>query len=361
MVLSLTIVTLVSLLAIVGAMRPSEEAMFDHLRQRREPEGEVITWDGDWAGVKDARCGVGVNMKVAHVPIPWEKMNSRVQDARSNADCHNCGFDLEDRGILQPGWECRRAWFGLNFLRFRIFRRGDTGVRKGFPPVHTFNLTEADLNGKPLPFPVATSPLPLALRGIFWLADQKSSSAVATFAQGLSKSSQPDCKWCSSGKLIANGYRMMPAGDCHWAFATVDGGRFVSGYGLATDLGVVYDFIFDNAEDPTYGTIGPNLRAGPGGWFNWGEWLKNQRWLGHFEMFKETPEVAEELGFPGSVMWRRSTLWLWGAFSTFPYHMTQVVDENGERIEPAWSKFVEYQQSDVAGDSPGILHYHGDC
>lgn len=300
-------------------------------------------WDQRHAGWIDVNCGG--DMKVDRVPIPWETLHARVRNARSETECRACAQELMRRDILQLGWECRRGWLG----GYSIYREADVDLGPKTPR-HTFNLTEANLTGKPLPLQPATRPLPAALRGIFWLSDNKDSSALLTFA----KNSGVDCKWCNTGKLIGNGYRIRVQGNCTWAFATHEG-IWTSGYAYARNMRLIYDFIFDDAENPTYAHIGPDVRALP---WNSGAWLKKQRWLLRFAMELETPEASAELGFPGSVMWRRRTYWF-NLIGMFPYHMVQIVDEYGNRIEPAWSKFVEYQESTVAGDKSGLLYHHG--
>lgn len=308
-----------------------------------EQVSTAFEWNTERAGWDDVSCGE--RMKVARVQIPWETMNSRVEHARSLADCQACAEDLMVRDILQRGWECRSAWFG----RYNIYREADITLGPK-TPLHTFNLTEANLSGSPLPILPATSPLPSALRGIFWLSAQGDSSALLTFA----KNDGEDCRWCNTGKLIGNGYRIRVQGNCNWAFAAHEG-FWTSGYAYARNMRLIYDWIFDDPENPTFAHIGPVVRALP---FNLGAAVAKLRWLVHFEMRLESPGTAAELGYPGSVVWRRRT-YLLASISTFPYHLVQVVDEDGNRIQPAWDQFVEYQQSAEAGDTPGLIYHHG--
>lgn len=347
-----------ALLADVDALRRRAKQVTLHSGD----SAETLTFNTETGGVENVDCGGG--MMVSHVDLPWRTTDSKVANATSESDCEACAGNLESRDILQPGWRCVRKREIL-FSKWFIERDAEAIVRDGLPPTHSFNLTEADEKGLPLPLPVGTSPLPKALRGIFWLTDQKQSSALASFAGRVTTSTEPkDCKWCSKGKLTLNGFRLMPVGDCHWAFATLGEGnreifgQVISGYSLGRDLKVIYDFVFDNQEDPSFAKIRPIVNAAGS---TLGDLLASQGWIADFNMMLQTPEEAANLGFPGSKTWRRRTSALFGSQDLFPYDLTQVVDGDGNRIQPAWDAFVRYQQSEVAGTSPGIIHYHGGC
>jgi len=346
-----------ALFRVVGSVRRMD-------RNTEVDEREWLNFDLGVGGVRDVGCGkslVNEDMSVGHVEVPWRTTDSKVFGAVADTDCEVCGRDLEARGILESHWWCARKRDFLFSRAWFIERSAESGVREEAGKTHTFNLTEADAQGTPLPIPVGTSPLPQALRGIFWLSDQKASSALATFAGRTSIKEPADCTWCSKGDLKLNGYRIMPVGDCHWAFATMTDGKEIpgfgtlSGYGLARDLQVIYDFVFDHAEDPTSAHIRPIVNAIGSGW---GEWLADQTWIADFSMTKKTSEEATQLGYTGSQVWKRQT----DAVATLsPYDMVQIVDEDGSRIQPAWDAFVAYQHGEIAGTSPGILHYHGNC
>jgi len=70
------------------------------------------------------------------------------------------------------------------------------------------------------------------------------------------------------------------------------------------------------------------------------------------ELLKEGDER-----FPGSVAWRRPSSVLGQEIKSAEYVLLQVIDGKGQRIEPAWSKFVEYQNSSEAGKTPGQIFY----
>jgi len=128
-------------------------------------------------------------------------------------------------------------------------------------------------------------------------------------------------------------------GDRVWAFAdhTFLSWKFVE----AADL--MYHFVFNDAKNPTRCQIYPEAR-------NLGVTLSaNTEWLLDFEM--ELLEAGHQ-DFPGSIAWRRPSKI--GGVEVNEYILVQVIDEHGDRIEPAWSKFVDYQN---AGHSPGAIFY----
>merc|ERR1711865_438367 len=78
-------------------------------------------------------------------------------------------------------------------------------------------------------------------------------------------------------------------------------------------------------------------------------------WLLDFEMILLT-EGDER--FPGSVAWKRPSYVLGVELKFKEYTLVQVIDAKGQRIEPAWSKFEEYENSTAAGSTPGEIYYY---
>jgi len=128
-------------------------------------------------------------------------------------------------------------------------------------------------------------------------------------------------------------------GDRVWAFAD----KGVSN--LVERLDLIYHFIFDDNENPKHCQIYPDAR-------NLGVTL-TWTWLLDFKL--EIAAGGDEQ-FPGSVIGKRHSY----AFGKLinEYALVQVINGAGERIEPAWSKFVEYQKSKAAGETPGEIFYH---
>ena len=66
------------------------------------------------------------------------------------------------------------------------------------------------------PLRVGRAPLPVELRGVFWLSDQGDGSALATFG-GPSN----DGGGCSTGELLGCRYKIRCGGDRTWAEASI--------------------------------------------------------------------------------------------------------------------------------------------
>lgn len=281
-------------------------------------------------------CGDGM---AVHLKPPWEDMDASVDGASTVDSCRQCAQTLESQGYLMNGWDCYSGWWSV-YLR----RRGDTALA-AIKSSRSFDISKVDGAGPLVP---GSNPLPESLQGVFWLSNQKTQSALITFAPN----GEADCQWCSHGSLILNRYLIRVSGDRVWSFATEEN----AGYDLARGLRLVYDFSFDSATDPTHATIFPI----PTQLGSFGSRLSKQTWLLNFDQTLLPAEAAASLGYPGSVVWERKSYVLGVEAKSSRYHVVQVVDPHGRRIEPAWSKFVAYQQSAEAGDQPGILFYHGD-
>lgn len=180
--------------------------------------------------------------------------------------------------------------------------------------------------------------LPASLQGIFWLTLQGPSSALATFG-----GPSADGGGCSPGQLIGKTCKVRVGGDRVWAFAENDSASMK----LVQALDLVYHFNFDDAVNPTRCQIYPEGR-------NLGLTLTAE-WLLDFEM--ELMKNGDEQ-FPGSVVWKRVSSVFGTEVKSKEYALVQVIDGNQQFVEPAWTKFIEYQNSSEAGNSPGKVFYH---
>eukprot|EP00930_Biecheleria_cincta_P065391 TRINITY_DN51165_c0_g1_i1.p1 TRINITY_DN51165_c0_g1~~TRINITY_DN51165_c0_g1_i1.p1 ORF type:complete len:333 (-),score=40.58 TRINITY_DN51165_c0_g1_i1:176-1174(-) len=284
----------------------------------------------------ELECGGGMTLRMRP---PWETIDEKVHGSSTIQSCEQCGKHLEQEGILVSGWKCY-SWLWSTYLK----RPADSTLkpRKPIQSFFTDNVTGAG------PLKPATAPLPAALRGVFWLTKQGESSALMTFASN----DNADGAWCSYGKLILNKYRVRVTGDSTWAFATNDS----SGIESAAGLDLVYDFNFDSAISPQHASISPVIaELGFAG-----TTLSKQTWLLSFEMEKLDAREASAIGFPGSIVWSRRSYVAGIETKSKQYYLVQVVNEHGERVEPAWSQYVA-NQTDIAitGKYPGRLFYHG--
>merc|ERR1712137_966594 len=118
------------------------------------------------------------------------------------------------------------------------------------------------------------------------------------------------------------------AGDRSWAFADSS----TTGFKFVELVDLVYHFIFDDATNPKFCQIYPEAKNL--------DFMLTAELLLDFEM--ELLEKGDER-FPGSVAWRRVSKVLGQEAKSAEYALVQVIDGSGQRIEPAWSKFVEFQ------------------
>lgn len=214
----------------------------------------------------------------------------------------------------------------------------DTGSR---PCGENKTVKVADVTGQG-PFVLGKAPLPPQLRGLYWLSDQEWGSALVSFGQSR------DGGLVSTGMLTSDGkYRIRNAGDRTWSYAT----EKPLSSGKRSDF--TYEFDFNSAENPTSCRIYA-LISGLG--------LEGvsimPSWLMGFEMHLMQDGHTE---YPGSVVWRRDSYWLPTTENkelvSARYYVVQVINEAGDKLEPAWSKFVEYQNDPKNGSDPGVLHY----
>lgn len=113
-------------------------------------------------------------------------------------------------------------------------------------------------------------------------------------------------------------------------------------------IDLIYHFIFDSSENPTKAQIYPEWKFLPVA-------LTNE-WIMDFEM--QLMEKDDE--YPGSIVWQRKSFFAGSEAVGSRYKLIQIIDEKGERLEPAFSKWVEYQNSVSAGDAakePGKIWY----
>lgn len=211
-------------------------------------------------------------------------------------------------------------------------------IYEDIAPVGTVKsaLVSAFADPSTIPMHVGKAPLPPQLRGMFWLTKQDNMSAIMSFGGPTNDGGK-----CSLGVLGEDGkYVVRVAGDRCWAMASM---AKVPRIG---QLDLIYNFCFDSATDPRKCQIWPELRT-------LGVWLTAE-WLLDFEMLLTDGDDA----FPGSVVWSRpSYLFGKGSGLSSEYALVQVIDEHGAVIQPAFDKFVAFQNSAKAGDSPGTIFY----
>jgi len=190
------------------------------------------------------------------------------------------------------------------------------------------------------PMILGTAPLPLALQGIWWVNDQSSSSSLLSFG-----GPNNDGNGCSLGYISSdkNSYKIRAEGD------RVISSSEPSGLDKVMEAGdKVYYFEFDNAESPTSGQMYMLFEGlGIGTKEKWTEHVMNSQ----MRLLDEG-----DVEYPGSLVWLRNTT-LWGINVVRDTKLVQVIDGAGEKIEPAWSKFVASEKDPSNRDYPGWMFY----
>lgn len=190
------------------------------------------------------------------------------------------------------------------------------------------------------PMIVGTAPLPIALQGIWWVSGQSSGPSLLSFG-----GPNNDGNGCSLGYISGdrNSYKIRSEGDGVVATSEPSGLDKLMEAGDKT-----YYFEFDDAADPTFGQV-YTLFEGFG--------------IGKEEMFPEQVVNSQmhllpegDVEYPGSLVWLRNTT-IWNLEVLGDTKMVQVVDGAGEKIEPAWSKFVAAEKDPDMRQYPGWIFY----
>jgi hypothetical protein len=193
------------------------------------------------------------------------------------------------------------------------------------------------------PMIVGTAPLPDNLQGLWWLTSQKSGSALVTFG-----GPNDDGNGCNLGYLTGdkNSYKIR-----------VEGERvFSSAEPAAMDKMVEpsdqsYNFEFNDPVNPTMAQI--YVFSDGFGIHIYGPASEHMM---DFEMHLLPDGDSRRNPYPGSLVWLRNTTF-WHINAGEDYLLVQVMDGSGSKIEPAWSKFVGYENSKATGSYPGWMFY----
>lgn len=213
---------------------------------------------------------------------------------------------------------------------------------------------------------IGKKPLPPQLRGLFWLTNMSNGPALMSFGGPISSTPSDGC---SSGKLDKHGkYCLREAGEGTFMSASKD--NFLYAFARTCDKHLLYQF--DSPTNPSNAEMSvgigdcPRLRGVC-------EHLTNMDEAGVLSL---DPEFMLDMSlidcvehkhhlygneYPNSFCWGRRN-WQ-GKKEDRPdyltYIMVQVVNEHGEKLEPAWSNFVLEQSNPLlTGFPPGLLVYH---
>lgn len=206
-----------------------------------------------------------------------------------------------------------------------------------------------------LPMICGTAPLPKSLRGIFWLTHQGASSVLVSFG-GMNE----------DGGNLNLGYL---EGSDHAANIRLEGERtFTTVSPSITDrvtaffVDAVYSFRFNSGTDPTYGQIYVRFLKPFDITFKLPAWISNYSMTLMGDQNRPHYSTSPLLEgpsspYPGSVVWQRVTSFF-GIDSGETYELVQVIDENFQPIEPAYSEMVSYEaHKNEVGEYAGWMFY----
>lgn len=188
--------------------------------------------------------------------------------------------------------------------------------------------------------------LPTSMQGVFWLTEQGDSSALMSFAQSK------DGNGLSAFTMTpSDGYqiKVRVGGDRVWSFHDK-----ASSWELVKGLDLVYNFRMEDAdggvpstaEDIAAAQIIPSTA-------NFGFELDLPSVLNFRAVL--APEGSHSK-YTDSVVWGRPSA-IFG-FEGGYYDLVQVIDGEGNKIEPAFGDWVKYcEDASQTGSTPGEFHY----
>jgi len=202
----------------------------------------------------------------------------------------------------------------------------------------------ADLDGSgPISVGKAAMGLPPSLQGIFWLTEQGDSSALMSFA------TSNDGAGLSTLDLSKEfGIEVRVGGDRVWSFHDK-----ATSWGLVAALDLIYKFKFENAagEAPASADEITAAQIIPEG-HNLGISLTATNIL---NFRAELAPMGSHARYNSSVVWGRPSSVL--GFSGGYYDLVQVVDGNGNKVQPAFDDWAMYCNSPTTGGTPGDFFY----
>jgi hypothetical protein len=205
----------------------------------------------------------------------------------------------------------------------------------------------------PLTLGTEAMDLPSSLQGIFWLTKQGDSSSLMSFGTSRDGSglSQIDLS-----PVDGNHLKIRVGGDKVWSFADKAKSWVLV---QATDL--VYEFAFKDAngrapinmDDAVEAQIIPYAH-------NFGIRLSWTQLL-DFSM-KKLKDTEKPSKYNKSVVWGRPSSVLGFEVGSAYYDLVQVMDGNGQKLEPAYSDWLKYCKdagdTKQTGSTPGQIWLH---
>lgn len=197
----------------------------------------------------------------------------------------------------------------------------------------------------PITVGTAAMGLPSSLQGVFWLTEQGDSSALMSFGTsndgaGLSRldMTQGDYQ-----------FKVRVGGDKVWSFHDK-----ATSWGLVEATDLIYNFRMEGADGNPAQSADEIVAAQiiPSGRNLMGLAL-TATWLLNFRAELKEPGTHEK--YTSSVVWARPSE-VFGVAGGY-YDLVQVIDGEGNKLQPAFDDWVSYCASTETGDTPGSIWY----
>jgi hypothetical protein len=258
-------------------------------------------------------------------------------------DCSTLGDDCDAKGFLPCSWlwkskSCVHVQDGKCCCPSSLINETCSSFVANFYPrsIKVNNVKSG------VPLKAANSTLPKPLRGIFWLQDQGGMSCLTTFAQ------------TSPNKGIdqeTNTILLKVDGDQTWSFSDYSLVSYIqrilwniqSFLNIKSESVWYYKFHFDNATYPTYANITPVVLE-----------TTIPNWVVSFDM-RLLPDGLE--AYPGSIVWQRVSTILNVPCCNGNYNLLQIMDGNGDTINPAYDEWKEFMDTSEDVGEKGVMWY----
>lgn len=199
----------------------------------------------------------------------------------------------------------------------------------------------------PLSVGTASMGLPPSMQGIFWLTEQGDSSALMSFA---TSNDGDDLSKLDMESADGYGIKIRVGGDRVWSFHDK-----ATSWGLVEVLDLVYKFRFEKANGAR-ATIPDEISAA--------QIIPSGENLNGFDLtatnilnFRaELLAAGSHEKYKNSVVWGRPSR-VFGVSGGY-YDLVQVIDGNGNKLQPAFNDWVAYcSDGSKTGGTPGEMWY----
>jgi len=284
-------------------------------------------------------------INAAPAPISSHNVSAR---AMSDVSGGYCWTWCDPEHSTQKWWEdckCHAGWEG-DCCDIPVTCTAEHQKMCPFSKMQEKTAQCASISGAgPITVGTAAMGLPPVLQGVFWLTEQGDSSALMSF--GTSN----DGAGLSKLDLTQSDYqfRIRVGGDKVWSFHDK-----AKSWGLVEAADLIYNFRMEGADGNPAQSIDEIVGAQiiPSG-RNLGHLALTATWLLDFRAELKPAGTHEQ--YASSVVWERPSKVL-GVAGGY-YDLVQVMDGEGNKLQPAFDDWVRYCGTAETGETPGAIWY----